>query len=198
MRFNCWWWVRCNREGRQSLGESLICGEDSLPQSLLHMSMEIDLASQERILGDLGWGNVCAEWRGKVLCIIGEEIDTEAGVAFARQGSNQGRPPRMPSDLGPNYLLLWEFHLQFTWLLHLHYDYQYYLYYTQQTDHNPHTHVYTRNTLPTPQMQGKDQMGENVACAGWCWASWHTKDRWKYAEMSTLTTQHHKYCNTGR
>ena len=51
---------------------------------------------------------------GQVLRVIGEEVDAEAGVAFAGQGSDQRWPPRVTSDLGPNYLLLREFHLQFT------------------------------------------------------------------------------------
>ena len=50
----------------------------------------------------------------RVLCIIGEEVDPKAGVAFAGQSSDQGWPPWVTGDLGPNNLFLPEFHLEFT------------------------------------------------------------------------------------
>lgn len=39
------------------------------------MAMEIDLASQERILGDLGGRDECAEWRGKY-CVLSAKKST--------------------------------------------------------------------------------------------------------------------------
>lgn len=75
MRLERQWRQRGSGECGESLCEGVIGGEDGLPESLLHMAMQIDLASQERILGDLGGRDEGAEWRGKY-CVLSAKKST--------------------------------------------------------------------------------------------------------------------------
>lgn len=69
------WLVGVRGECGESLCEGLICREDGLPQSLLHMAMEVDVASQERVLGDLGGRDEGAEW-SDTYCVLSAKKST--------------------------------------------------------------------------------------------------------------------------